>query len=134
MALASLLVSICAVAISAISLGNSLRTSRHTRRASLLPQRLLAIDHVRSALTDVTMHARIDGRTSSSLREAYQLSKVVFSKRLCENMQKLASDAYQMSSKPSERKTDRDLDKEHALGDELLEILAAMQSEATLSN
>jgi hypothetical protein len=88
---------------------------------------------VRSAFTDVTLHAHIDDRTVANIREAYQISLLVFSKRVSDKLTKLAGIAFRLGHKPLERKTEKDLDDEHMLGDELQKVVEEMQSEAALN-
>ena len=121
----SLIVSITAVMISVLAY-------QQARKTGLLPKRHDAINHVRSALTDVTQHGRVDEETSSALREAYQTSLLVFSKKISSNLQKLAGTAFQLQDKEFEQKTEKDLDAEHKLRDDLQKVLVEMQSETAL--
>ncbi len=122
----SLIISITAVMISVLAY-------QQARKTGLLPKRHDAINHVRSALTDVTQHGRgVDEETSSALREAYQTSLLVFSKKISSNLQKLAGTAFQLQDKEFEQKTEKDLDAEHKLRDDLQKVLVEMQSETAL--
>jgi len=89
----SLIVSTLALMISGVAY-------LQARKTGSLQQRREAINHVRSALADVTMHAHIDSTTSSSLREAYQLSKLVFSKKVSDTLSKFVGMAFQLEHKP----------------------------------
>jgi hypothetical protein len=79
----SLIVSVLAMVISGAAY-------RQARKTGSLQQRREAINLVRSAFTDVTLHAHIDDRTVANIREAYQISLLVLSKRVSDKLTKLA--------------------------------------------
>jgi hypothetical protein len=71
-------------------------------------------------------------RQSSALREAYQIALLVFSKKISSDLQRLAGIAFQFQDKEFEQKTEKDLDAEHKLRDDLQKVLEEMQSETAL--
>jgi hypothetical protein len=83
LAVISLIISIAAGTISVLAY-------LQARKTGSLQERREAINQVRTALTDVTMHAHINSQTVSSIREAYQISKLVFSKKVSDTLEKLA--------------------------------------------
>ena len=103
---------------------------RQARKTGLVPKRHDAINH---ALSDVTQHGAVDEETSSALREAYRISLLVFSKKISSNLQKLAGIAFQLQDKEFEQKTEKDLDAEHKLRDDLQKVLEEMQLETAVN-
>jgi hypothetical protein len=129
-AIISLIVSIVTAAI---SVPLSIISYRQARKTGLLEKRHQAIDHVRTAIADVKIHAHIGSETTTSLREAYQIAMLVFSKKVSDTLGELNGISFQLENKPLELKSNKDLDAEQLLGVALEKVLADMQSEAALS-
>jgi hypothetical protein len=79
------------------------------------------------------MQGRVDSNTTLNLREAYQASLLVFSKKVSDDLCKLLDIAFQSEHKPVERKTDKDWEDQLLLGDELQKVIQQMQTEAALT-
>jgi hypothetical protein len=126
LAVISLFVSTIAVTISVLALIQA-------RKTGSLEKRSEAIIQVRTALGDVMMHARVDSKTSAGIREAYQTSLLVFSKKVSDKLSNLAEMAFQLEHKSFDQMTDKDWGDQHLLGDELQKVLVEMQSETALS-
>jgi hypothetical protein len=61
--------------------------------------------------------------------EAYQISALVFSKKVSDTLSELHGISFQLANKGFEQKTAKDLDAEQLLGTALEKVLASMQSE-----
>jgi hypothetical protein len=126
LAVVSLIISIVAAIISLVAY-------LQARQTGSLAKRHEAINHVRMALTDVSQHGLVDEETSSNLREAYQISLLVFSRKVSSKLELLTKTAFLLQDKEFEQKTEKDLDAEHRLRDDLQIVLKAMQAEAALT-
>ena len=127
------MISALALAVSSAALAISILAYRQTRKTALLSSRREAIEHVRSAYSDVVIHGNIDGKTTSSIREALQISSLVFSNKISKPLDDLHGIAFRLQHKPLERHTDKDWEDKELLASELEKILAAMKSEAALN-
>jgi hypothetical protein len=58
----------------------SWRVSRRALKIGSLSSRLEAMTHVREAINDVTLHGVVNAQTAATLREAFQLSSLVFNR------------------------------------------------------
>jgi hypothetical protein len=127
------MLSVVSLMFSGTALVVSLLAYRQARNTALLGSRREAIDHLRSALSDVALHAHIDGKTVSSIREAYQISSLVFSKRLIESLDKLYGIAFRLQHKSLDRQTEQDWKDKDLLTEELQQTIDAMKREAALN-
>jgi hypothetical protein len=121
-----------AATISVLALIVSGLAFRQARATALLTSRREAINHVREAFGDVVLHGNVTSKTTSAVREAFQLSSLVFSKTVIAGLDRLHGIAFRLEHKPTERWTDPDWNDKETLGSELQDLLKRMQSEAAV--
>jgi hypothetical protein len=124
----SLLFSAGALLISTIGLWFSLRAEK----SGLLTRRLEAMTRVREAIDDVTRHGVVNAQTAATLREAFQLSRLVFNRSVAGTLEKLHEIAFRLQHRPPERYTDQDEDDKEFLMSELEKVLERMRSQAAI--
>jgi hypothetical protein len=105
---------------------------RQAKRAALVGPRREGIIHVRTALFDVTLDGNIMAKTVASIREALQLSSIVFSRTVSDMLDRAHEIAFRLQSKPFEQQTDQDQKDNEAVAKALETILTAMNEEAAL--
>jgi hypothetical protein len=121
----SLVVSIGALLVSVVSL-------RRVNKAALLSRRLEAINRIREAFGDLALHGVVESKTTAAIREAFQLSSLVFKRSVSDTLEKLHGIAFRLEHKPSDRYTDRDESEKEHLRSELESVLGRMRSEAAI--
>jgi hypothetical protein len=124
----SLLFSAGALLISTIGLWFSLRAEK----SGLLTRRLEAMTRVREAIDDVTRHGVVNAQTAATLREAFQLSRLVFNRSTADTLEKLHNIAFRLQHKPTERYTDQDENDKELLMTELGKVFERMRSQAAI--
>jgi hypothetical protein len=112
----------------------SWRVSRRALKIGSLGSRLGAMTHVREAIDDVTRHGVVNAQTAATLREAFQLSRLVFNRSAADTLEKLHNIAFRLQHKPTERYTDQDENDKEFLMTELGKVLERMRSQATITN
>jgi hypothetical protein len=105
---------------------------QQAKSAASLRPRHEAINHIRAAIYDVKLDGNITTKTVTSIREALQLSSLVFSRTVSEILDGAHKIAFKLQGKPSEEQTDRDEQDEDALETQLEAILKLMNKEAAL--
>jgi len=121
-----------AIVISILALIVSIAAYFQSRKTGSIALRCEAINYVREAYTDL-LEGRLNAKTSNSLREAYQLTKLVFSAKIAQQLDKLTGRAFLLDHKKDEHKTEKDWNEQRAIRDELQPLLAQMQAEAALN-
>jgi hypothetical protein len=110
----------------------SWRVACRAAKTGLLTSRLEAIRNVREAIDDVVLQDVVNAQTTASLREAFQLSRLVFNHSTAETLEKLHHIAFRLQ-KPSGRYTDQDEDDREFLKSELGKVFERMNSEAAIT-
>ena len=110
----------------------SLRFSRRANKAALLSRRLEAINRIREAFGDLALHDVVEAKTTAAIREAFQLSSLVFERSISDTLETLHGIAFRLEHKPSDRYTDRDESEKEHLRSELESVLGRMRSEAAI--
>jgi hypothetical protein len=88
---------------------------------------------VREAISDVTLHGVVNAQTTAALREAFQLSRLVFfNPSIGETLAKLHHITLRLQ-KPPDRYTEPDEEDREFLMSELGKIFELMVSEAVIS-
>ena len=126
----AVIVSIVSVLISVGSIYLAASAKKQSRKTALLSSRREAIERMRSAYNDAFLEGRIDQETVNELRVAYQMSRLVFGKRIFESLHGLCTRANTFAVKSKERLTAEDFENEKAIGKEIERILEAMLSES----
>jgi hypothetical protein len=124
--------SIAALLVSCGALIVAFRAFRQARNTSLLVTRLEAIKHVRAAVSDVVIHGNIRNETAASVRDAYQLSLLVFGSAVSARLDSAFGIAFRLQHKPVERWTDKDDSDRELLVTELSQALADMNALAAV--
>lgn len=101
-------VSIIALAVSGLAYYQARKAARQARKAASFGTRLEAINHVRTALYDVTKDGNITTNTVASIREALQISQLVFGSTIIAELDQAHRTASRLQHKPFERLTDQD--------------------------
>jgi hypothetical protein len=112
----------------------SMRFSLRAEKIGHLNKRLEAINCVREAVGDVALQGVVNAQTAATLREAFQLSRVVFKPSVHDTLEKLYRIAFRLQHKPTERYTDQDETDKEFLMSELGNVLERMRSEAAISS
>jgi hypothetical protein len=102
------------------------------KNTQLLGIRREAINHVRAAMSDVKIHGNITANTVASIREAFQISSLVFSSAVVGVLDQAHGIAFRLQHKPSERQTDQDFRDEDCLVDDLDRVLNLMIKQTAL--
>src|SRR5215217_2743319 len=89
----AVIVSIVSVLISVGSIYLAASAKKQSRKTALLSSRREAIERMRSAYNDAFLEGRIDQETVNELRVAYQMSRLVFGKRIFESLHGLCTRA-----------------------------------------
>jgi hypothetical protein len=124
--------SLIALVISCVALTFSVLAHRKATKVAVLSTRHDAIKHVRNAISDVTLHANIRAETIASIRDAIQLSSLVFSSVVKSALEQALSIAFRLQHKSLEQQTDKDFDDHDLLAKELDSVLKTMIKEAQL--
>jgi hypothetical protein len=123
--------SIVAILVSIGSLVVSLVTARQAKqqaeKASGLSSRLEGINHILNAMYDVNVDGNITARTVGSIRDAFQLSELVFTDKITNMLAAAHTIASRLQGKSFERQNDQDI---AALTGKLNTALAAMKEHA----
>jgi hypothetical protein len=123
---------IAAIVIALLSLAVSFQAKRQAKKAALLGPRREGIIHIRHAFNDVSLHDRIGAETITSIREALQLSPLVFRRTVSDMLDDAHKIAFRLQGRSSEQRTEQqDLDRDE-LEKQLENILSAMNKEAAL--
>lgn len=122
-------VSIIALAVSVLAYFQSRKAARHARKSALFGTRLEAISHVRNAMYDVTIDGNITAKTVASIREAFQISLLVFDSTITAKLDQAHRIAFQLQHKPFDQRTDRDDKDRDLLAGHLKNVLKAMNEE-----
>jgi hypothetical protein len=130
--LVAIFLSLGSLVASLLSLLVSLLAKRQAKNAALLGHRHEGINHIRTAIYDVTLDGNITAETVTSIREALQLSLLVFSRKVRDMLEPAHKIALRLQSRPSERQTDQDDRDRDALAKRLEAVLRAMNKEAAL--
>ena len=101
-------IALSAAIIAALALAVSFSAKREAKKIALLPRKLEAIEQVRKAMSDILFDDHIDRRTTSSLAEAIQLSKMVFSGDISSNLKNLHGIAFHLEGKPCSQRTEQE--------------------------
>jgi hypothetical protein len=80
-----------ALLISIGALGVAFLSYRQSRKIRLLGTRREASASVRIALSDVAMHGRIAADTTDNIRDAWQISTLVFSNLACNTLRPISA-------------------------------------------
>ena len=131
-ALISAIIALISLFVSIFALVVSVRANRLARKTGTLGERREAINLVRTAFGEVAIRAHIDSNTTSNVREAYHLAKLVFSKKVSDKLGELSGLSFELEH-TRERQTPKYLDDQHRLGTEIQTVLKKMQSEAALN-
>jgi hypothetical protein len=123
---------ILALAVSGGALVVSIMAKQQAKKASLVGLRREAIAHIRTAISDVCLHSHITGETVTSIREALDGSRLVFSRRVCEMIDRAFGMAFRLRNKSPSERSDQEGAEMDVLAKDLQAILAAMRNEATL--
>lgn len=126
-------VPLVALFVSACALGVSLFALLQSRKTSLLNARREVIDHLRAALYDIQIHGAIRDETVASVRDAYQLSTLVFGKQIEKTLEEAFAIAFRLSHKPEDRWSDKDYEDREALLKALGDAFGAMKAKASIS-
>jgi hypothetical protein len=119
--------------IALLSLAVSFQAKRQAKKAALLGPSREGIIHIRHAFNDVSLHDSIRAETVTSIREALQLSPLVFSRTVSDMLDDAHKIAFRLQGRSSEQRTEQqDLDRD-ALEKQLENILSAMNKEAALN-
>jgi hypothetical protein len=124
--------SIIAIVVSVAALAVSIMAMRQGKKTALVGHRLEAINHVRTAMFDVNLDGNITTKTVASIREASQLSSLVFSSTVSGMLDRAHETAFRLQNIPLDRQTDQDDQDKDTLAGELEIILKAMQKETAL--
>ena len=128
----AILLSSGSLAVSLLSLLVSFQAKRQAKSAALLGHRREGIGHVRNAIYDVTVDGNITTKTVDSIRDALQLSSLVFSRRVSNMLDGAHQIAFRLEGKPFDQKPDKDEKDNEALAEQLEAVLTAMNKEAEL--
>jgi hypothetical protein len=121
----ALLVSVGALVVSFLAL-------RQSRNTSLLNARLEAIGHIRSALSDIEIQANIGPETVHHVREAYQLSSLVFGGTITNTLEEAFGIVFRLQLTKEERWTDKHYSDRELLLADLKKAFAAMKKRAAI--
>jgi hypothetical protein len=110
----------------------SWRVSGRALKIGSLSSRLEAMTHLREAINDVTLHGVVNAQTAATLREAFQLSRLVFNRSAADTLEKLHGVAFRLQHKPTERYIDEDENDKEFLMTELGKVLERMRSQAAI--
>lgn len=123
---------VIAIVISCVALAVSILGFRQAKKTALLSTRLEAINHVRTAIHDVTLHGNITTETVASIREAFQLSSLVFGSTISGVLHQAYGSAYRLHGKSFDERTAQDIDDKDLLTNNLDSVLQVMIGETTL--
>jgi hypothetical protein len=129
-----ILLSCGSLLVAFLSLAVSLLSKRQAKKAALLGLRREGINHIRAAKFDVSLDGNISPKTVTSIREALQLSSLVFSRRVSDMLDGAHKIAFRLQSKPFELQTDQDDRDRDVLEKQLEAILSAMNEQTALRN
>jgi hypothetical protein len=124
--------SLFAILVSCGALAVSFRASRQARKGAALNCRREAITHVENAIFEVIIDGNITTNTVASIRDALQISSLVFRPKTCGMLEQAHGIAFRLQHKSSDRMTDQDDNDKDRLGGLLLGIKKAMTKEARL--
>jgi hypothetical protein len=109
----------------------SLLVARSAKQAATLAIRVQAINHVREAFSDVSLHGVVTGKTVTSLREARHLSALVFSRKITNDLDRHFATADRLNVRPEYRAAQK-IEDRLALGKDLQALINRMEQEAAL--
>jgi hypothetical protein len=123
---------ILALAVSGGALVVAILAKQQAKKASLVGLRREAIGHIRTAISDVSLHSHITGETVTSIREALDGSHLVFSCSVCEMIGRAFGIAFRLQNKSLSERSDQENAYMDVLAKDLQAILTAMRNEARL--
>jgi hypothetical protein len=127
-----ILVSCGSFVIALLSLVLSFQAKQQAKNAALLALRREAINQIRHAIDDVSLHDSIRADTVTSIREALQLSPLVFSRTVSDMLDLAHKIAFRLQGSSEQRTEQEDRDRD-TLEKQLETILNAMNKKASLT-
>jgi hypothetical protein len=110
----------------------SLRRANRANKAALLSCRLKAINHIREAFGDLALHGVVEAKTTAAIREAFQLSSLVFERSVSDTLEKLHGIAFRLEHKSVDRYTEQDESEKESLTSQIGGVLERMRSQAAI--
>jgi len=128
------ILSILALVVSCGALTVSFLAYRQSKSVGLLTMRREAIAQVRAAIDDVVLHGNIRAETVGDIRDALQLTSLMFSSKVNNTLAEAFGIAFRLANKSEDGHSDQDLTDKGRLGDRLREVLKVMVDETKLSS
>ena len=118
--------------VSVLAYRQAKNAAHEAKNAALLSKRVEVINHVRTAMSDVTVHGNITARTVDSIREPHQSSSLVFGSTVSDVLDQSYGIAVRLQHTPFDERTDQYVSDKRLLEKNLDSVLKAMIEEARL--